>query len=176
MRLHINSSSLLTLLEHSRNARERSPTLEQLFDGRFRKDGRDIDMHTAKISEWPGIHDIDLEKIKPGLWLVGDRGIYFMSNGRPPLKDISEPGKNRVVHAIEADPAIHPDTWHDVKRAAFGADDGAVFIQESFCSKLIESSVADFCAIDLTPQHLAIVPPSPVLPGMSPPRRKVRAG
>ena len=59
---------------------------------------------------------------KPGLWLVGDQGVYLLSNGK--LPDGTKP---LVVYAEECDPRTNDD-WFDVKRRTFGGDDGADFI------------------------------------------------
>ncbi|PDS41343.1 hypothetical protein CO662_29330 [Rhizobium anhuiense] len=59
---------------------------------------------------------------KPGLWLVGDHGVYLMSNGK--LLDGAKP---LVVYAEECDPSTNDD-WFDVKRRTFGGDDGVDFI------------------------------------------------
>lgn len=58
---------------------------------------------------------------QPGLWLVGDHGVYLMSNGK--LPDGSRP---LVVYAEECDPTTNDD-WFHVKRATFGGDDGVEF-------------------------------------------------
>lgn len=56
-----------------------------------------------------------------GLWLVGDRGIYLMSNAAI--------GKPTVVYATECDPTKLPfETWWEVKQLTFGGDDGIEFI------------------------------------------------
>lgn len=59
---------------------------------------------------------------KPGLWLVGDHGVYLMSNGK--LLDGAKP---LVVYAEECDPRANDD-WFEVKRRTFGGDDGVDFI------------------------------------------------
>lgn len=59
---------------------------------------------------------------QPGLWLVGDQGVYLMSNGKLP-----EGVKPLVVYAEECDPRANDD-WFDVKRRTFGGDDGVDFI------------------------------------------------
>jgi hypothetical protein len=53
---------------------------------------------------------------KPGLWLVGDHGVYLMSNGTLP-----DGAKPLVVYAEECDPGTNDD-WFDVKRRTFGGD------------------------------------------------------
>ncbi len=59
---------------------------------------------------------------KPGLWLVGDHGVYLMFNGQ--LLDGAKP---LVVYAEECDPSTNDD-WFDVKRRTFGGDYGVDFI------------------------------------------------
>src|SRR3954469_1791707 len=71
----------------------------------------------------------------PGLWLVGDSGVYLMSNGLPGL--LRQPGTSRqfVCHAIEADPdALGYERADDAKRVSFGGDDGVEFIDAATCS------------------------------------------
>ena len=58
----------------------------------------------------------------PRLWLVGDRGVYLMSNGSPVLKN--DEGFNVVAFAIGMDP-VKDEDWNYNKRAIFGGDDGA---------------------------------------------------
>ena len=86
MRLHFDLAVTQRLLNHSKAAAERSPTCDQLYDGRFRQDGKDADFANLSADNFPTADDVDPTKIPPGLWLVGDHGIYLMSNGRPPLR------------------------------------------------------------------------------------------
>jgi len=58
----------------------------------------------------------------PGLWLVGDQGVYIMSNGRLP-----DGGRPLVVYSEECHPVGNPD-WFDYKHRHFGGDDGIEFI------------------------------------------------
>jgi len=59
---------------------------------------------------------------KPGLWLVGDNGVYIISNGK--LADGARP---LVVYSEECHPVGDPD-WF--KRRHFGGDDGIEFDAE----------------------------------------------
>ncbi|NTF91675.1 DUF3085 domain-containing protein [Agrobacterium rhizogenes] len=61
---------------------------------------------------------------QPGLWLVGDHGVYLMSNGKLP-----DGGRPLVVYAEECDPRTDDD-WFGVKRRTFGGDDGVYFDAE----------------------------------------------
>lgn len=65
----------------------------------------------------------------PGLILVGDHGVYLMSNGEPGL--MKEDGKSHVVAYAEGlNPTADPDdfSWYDTKRSIYGGDDGADFL------------------------------------------------
>ncbi|MFC3207542.1 DUF3085 domain-containing protein [Aquamicrobium soli] len=71
---------------------------------------------------------------KPGIWLVGDEGVYILSNGK--LKNGQRPF---VVYAEECDPKTNADYWH-YKRQHFGGDDGIEFIDAEMLVKLIAGS------------------------------------
>ncbi|WP_108610639.1 DUF3085 domain-containing protein [Aminobacter sp. MSH1] len=58
----------------------------------------------------------------PGVWLVGDQGVYMMSNGR--LADADRP---LVVYSDECHPVGNPN-WFHYKHRHFGGDDGIEFI------------------------------------------------
>lgn len=59
---------------------------------------------------------------KPGFWLVGDEGVYIISNGK-----LAEGQKPLVVYSNECHPK-GGDDWWDYKRRHFGGDDGIEFI------------------------------------------------
>lgn len=59
---------------------------------------------------------------QPGFWLVGDQGVYIMSNGK-----LADGQKPLVVYSAECHPQGDPDWW-DYKRRHFGRDDGVAFI------------------------------------------------
>ena len=58
----------------------------------------------------------------PGVWLVGDQGVYIISNGK-----LSEGERPLVVYSEECHPVGNPD-WFDYKHRHFGGDDGIEFI------------------------------------------------
>ena len=71
---------------------------------------------------------------KPGVWLVGDEGVYIMSNGK-----LAEDQRPLVVYAHECDPKTNPDYWH-YKRQHFGGDDGVEFLDAAVLVKLIDAA------------------------------------
>jgi hypothetical protein len=58
---------------------------------------------------------------KPGLWLVGDNGVYIISNG------VADGTRPVVVYSEECHPTGNPG-WFDYKRRHFGGDDDIEFI------------------------------------------------
>ncbi|RUV96617.1 DUF3085 domain-containing protein, partial [Mesorhizobium sp. M5C.F.Ca.IN.020.14.1.1] len=60
---------------------------------------------------------------KPGVWLVGDQGVYIMSNGK-----LAEGARPLVVYSEQCHPLGNPD-WGHYKRRHFGGDDGIEFIE-----------------------------------------------
>lgn len=71
------------------------------------------------------------ENAEPGLVLVGDQGVYLMSNGKSGLyadgiaPAAGEYKQQQVVYGIGCNP--HTDnfeTWRDTKDSTFGGDDG----------------------------------------------------
>lgn len=79
---------------------------------------------------------------KPGLWLVGDQGVYLMSNGK-----LAEGMRPMVCYAAECDPSTNPDWWH-YKQRHFGGDDGIDFLDAAEVLRLIDG--------DARPTHLRI--------------------
>ncbi len=59
---------------------------------------------------------------KPGFWLVGDEGVYIISNGK-----LAGGQKPLVVYSNECHPK-GSDDWWDYKCRHFGGDDGIEFI------------------------------------------------
>lgn len=57
----------------------------------------------------------------PGLWLVGDEGVYLMPN--------TTATERTIVYARECDPTkLDFETWWANKQVSFGGDDGVEFI------------------------------------------------
>lgn len=78
-----------------------------------------------------GLSDIDNRK--PGLWLVGDHGVYLCSNGK------LAGARPLVVYAQECDPTQNDD-WFEVKRRAFGGDDGVEFLDAVELERLMSAA------------------------------------
>jgi hypothetical protein len=90
---------------------------------------------------------------KPGLWLVGDEGVYILSNGK-----LAEEQRPLVVYAEECDPKTNPDYWH-YKRQHFGADDSIDFLEAKMLVTLIAAAPdATDITVTMTDDSIAIMP------------------
>lgn len=145
MRLHFDRDLVSRLLTHTDAATEHSPTVAQLADKAFHREG--------VTAQYPAISELDLTKIPAGLWLVGDLGIYLMSNGNPGL--VGEKGiGNLVAYAEEADPNLNPEGWYDMKLASFGADDGVEFLSADSIRKALEATENGKFWLEVTSTHI----------------------
>ena len=90
---------------------------------------------------------------KPGVWLVGDEGVYILSNGK-----LAEGQRPFVVYAEECDPKTNLDYWH-YKRQHFGADDGIDFLDAKMLVTLIAAAPdATDITITMIDDSIAITP------------------
>ena len=90
---------------------------------------------------------------KPGVWLVGDEGVYILSNGK-----LAEGQRPFVVYAEECNPKTNPDYWH-YKRQHFGGDDGIDFLDAELLVRSIEAlASATHLTIEMTDDSMAITP------------------
>jgi hypothetical protein len=66
-------------------------------------------------------------RFERGLTLVGDHGVYWMSNS-PNQKKVEGADSYPLAYAEECNPnKLSFDTWWSNKRASFGADDGVQY-------------------------------------------------
>ena len=96
-----------------------------------------------------------------------------MYNSRPPLRPEIGDNLNIVAHAPEADTRINPEGWWEAKRAAFGGDDGVVFLELPFVEELIVRGREGRVCVDLTPAQVEAVVPAVFVPPMLPTCRRV---
>ncbi|TGQ04920.1 MULTISPECIES: DUF3085 domain-containing protein [unclassified Mesorhizobium] len=88
---------------------------------------------------------------KSGLWLVGDQGVYIMSNGK-----LAEGSRALVVYAEQCHPKGDFDWW-DYKRRHFGADDGIEFIEAERLIPLVDRNYgATHLNVELTETDIAL--------------------
>jgi hypothetical protein len=88
---------------------------------------------------------------KPGLWLVGDEGVYIMSNGK-----LAAGARALVLYSEQCHPTGNPDWWH-YKRRHFGGDDGIEFIEAGRLVPLFDGHMrATHLTIELTEAEIAL--------------------
>lgn len=145
MDLSFPTDRVRALLEHSRAARERQPTYEQLLDPALRKPGRE--RAPADLAE------VDLARVPAGLLLVGDNGVYLLSNADRGPSDPDRPGP---VYALEADPNLLDfDTWWAHKLATFGGDDGVEFLDADTVEQWLAGTPTPVARVRMTPERMA---------------------
>lgn len=132
MILHFTQTLVRTLLAHSETAAERRPTISQ--------------------AGTPG----------PGLWLVGDEGVYLLSNGLPRLlrEPIGgTPARNLVCYAEEANPeTLSRDRADAAKQASFGGDDGVEFLDAADLRTALASYPdGEPLELEVTPETIAVL-------------------
>jgi hypothetical protein len=88
---------------------------------------------------------------KPGVWLVGDEGVYIMSNGK-----LIEGERALVIYAEQCHPKGDIDWW-DYKRRHFGADDGIEFIEAERLIPLFDGNFgATHLSLQVTETEIAL--------------------
>ncbi|RWI16523.1 DUF3085 domain-containing protein [Mesorhizobium sp.] len=88
---------------------------------------------------------------RPGLWLVGDKGVYIMSNGK-----LAEGSRALVVYSEQCHPNSDIDLW-DYKRRHFGGDDGIEFIEAERVIPLFDRNMrATHLNVELTDTEIGL--------------------
>lgn len=101
------------------------------------------------------------ETVGPALMLVGDRGVYLMSNGIPHLQAEDKTDNHSVVaYAEGCNPETDEfDVWYENKRDLFGGDDGADPLTGEWLDKMatmIEAGKSEI-QIKITPATLELM-------------------
>lgn len=131
-----------------------------------RKTVEELLQHSANSAAWRPTFE-GAKSQKPGLWLVGDRGVYLMSNGDPGklLEKTGNggPGKetHHVCYADQVDPGKLPaDEWLANKRASFGGDDGCDFLAaDKIKTALKNAGSSDKIALRVTSKYIEVATP-----------------
>jgi hypothetical protein len=123
------------LLEHSRDAKTRYPTMEQQVEAAG-LDWGDPDLFSKMDSSASA-------DVAVGLWLVKDEGIYLMTNSEDKSwlafggRDYP---KGETSHVVYGRGFGHDADW-DAVRAVAGGDDFVMFLGEDFMAPLLESDM-----------------------------------
>jgi len=151
MILTFDKAAVLRLLEHAAAATKHSPTLAQIYDPKYRKDGLEPGFSGGVTAD-----DVDPAKLSAGLYLVGDNGVYLMSNGDPGL--LKPEGGNVVVFANECNPeTMDFDDWWGAKQASFGGDDGVELIEAHDATNWIDETKGDVVRLDISDERFELL-------------------
>jgi hypothetical protein len=133
MKITFSAEKIRVILEHSKNAPKH-----------------------RKLYEQP-------ETDQPGLWIVGDTGVYLMSNGIPGIRqdksigEIDMENHAFVVYPQEFMSLKTPTEIDALKRACWGGDDSVVLLTAEFIVTLLKQSVDGFCCLEIKPEQIQIV-------------------
>ena len=163
MHATFNTAHVKILLEASKASHNRIPSLEQIFKPEFWKETmtphrKKLLLEEIETSNFPfsaTLEDVDETKIPAGLWLVGDEGIYLMSNA--PSEEVKLKTQKHVAYAKEANPEVmNREDCDHAKLAIFGGDDGCDFISIDLIEKVLNASGKNF-VIDITPEAIGFI-------------------
>lgn len=128
MHLTFNKPAVKALLTHALTSEHRTPAMEHLLDPQYLKHPLPPGQEFAELK------DIDQSKLPAGLLLVGDHGMYLLSNGSN-----DDETTRHVEYAHEGNPDTNPD-WYDTKLDTTGGDDSVDFLDAQLVRKWLTST------------------------------------
>lgn len=134
------------LIEELDAASNFSPSTDDLFNPEMYSDGivRDKNGRTELEAEkhsgmfWPSENFIDQSKVKPALILVGDHGVYLITNAKA---DGSPSSRGTVAYAKGCNPGLDDD-FYENKCNLFGGGDCSVRIPSDWARWAIQNQKA----------------------------------
>lgn len=132
-RLKFNIEGVKKIYQHSLDHPVFTPSLSQMYEARYRKDGKPFDEAGGR---WPELDQVDCSKLPGQFTIVKDRGIYLMAATEKTLKGENSP--NFVVYAEGFDPNKE-DVW-DAAMEIMGGDDGGDMLPLEWLEKAIENA------------------------------------
>lgn len=107
--------------------------------------------------------DLDLKKIPAGVWVVGDAGIYIMSNISMQTPGLVTTPIEHAVQSHETDVRnVGPDGQWEAKCDIFGGDDGVIFIDAEFilaASHAAKAEKKNVLMLEMTEDMVGMVSP-----------------
>lgn len=158
-----NVGQVRRLYEHSKASELHSPGYDHLFEGAYYPGGKPLNDNGKPIKkgDWPDSSKIDQKLVPACLFLVGDQGLYLMSNGTPGL--LVEEGKSHhvVAYAKESDPTAGGEfgDWYDAKVRIFGGDDGACSLPLSMFDEVLNLPDNAVFKVKITSRNIQIINP-----------------
>jgi len=107
--------------------------------------------------EWEKITG-EKARFERGLTLVGDHGVYWMSNS-PNQKQVEGTDSYPLAYARECDPTkLDFDTWWHNKSESFGGDDGADFFSlQDINDWLARNTKKKLIKLDITKKGILLI-------------------
>lgn len=167
MRITFDRDHAQKLLELSVATETPMPLFEHVVDPKYWRDDLPEDRRTLLENEAKEdgfafsatSDDVDRSKLPRGLILVGDQGVYLMSQAS--RAEVDAAGVSHVAYARQIDPTALPfDEWYDAKRTAFGGDDGTMLLPQEDLERLLGHS-GKTIDMELTPDRLGFYEPAP---------------
>lgn len=166
MRITFNRAHVEKLLELSASTETPTPLLDHIVDPAYwrediskgRLDALKAEAKAEGFAFSARSEDVDPNKLPRGLILVGDQGVYLMSQA--PRDEVDAAGISHVAYANEINPKTLPfDTWYDAKRQAFGGDDGTLLIPHDALKKVLAHG-GEVIEMELTPEQVGFYEPA----------------
>lgn len=133
------------LVDELKAAQAYSATTEDLFNPAMYPDGVPRDEHGRSKQEagelfWPSSNRIDQSKVKPVLMLVGDHGLYLITNAKA---EGSPASRGTVIYAAGCNPKLDDD-FYENKCNLFGDDDGSISLPMEWAEWAIQNKKRTF--------------------------------
>ena len=145
------------LVDELKSAQAYSATTEDLFNPAMYPDGVPRDEHGRSQQEagelfWPSANRIDQSKVKPLLLLVGDHGLYLITNAKA---EGSPASRGTVIYAAGCNPKLDDD-FYENKCELFGDDDGSISLPMEWADWAIQSKKKTF-RLKITRDSISLV-------------------
>ena len=163
MILNFDCKHVMRLLKHSIASTTRRVTFAQQYEEKYWNTAMSPERYqelrmAIDNDRFPNFQDEDFDysKIPSGLWLVGDEGVYLMSNGHLKVQE----DMSHVCYAEECNPlTMEFEDWRFTKDQSFGADDGVDFIPAASLIKVLQLEGEQTLSIELDQNSLTILSP-----------------
>ena len=166
--LHFKATEVAKLIKTSIDAEKRSLTFSQKFDPEYwlvspeREQQIINEINSGKFPSIDLATEIDYSKIPVGLHLVGDQGVYLMSNKSETAEELQSAkanGELRVLYAMGGNPQDDYDTAYWLKVDTFGQDDGVDFLGGDALISLTKMVLSDddYLEIEITPDVIEVL-------------------
>ncbi|MDU4190153.1 MULTISPECIES: DUF3085 domain-containing protein [Aeromonas] len=145
------------LVDELKAAQAYSVTTEDLFNPAMYPDGVPRDEHGRSKQEagelfWPSSNRIDQSKVKPVLMLVGDHGLYLITNAKA---EGSPASRGTVIYAAGCNPKLDDD-FYENKCELFGDNDGSIRLPMEWADWAIQNKKRTF-RVKITRDSISLV-------------------